>query len=333
MVVAGSGAELWAMAHLGTPMAVRVAATLRIADHIARGVDTAAALAPVVNADADALERLMRYLAARGVLARDAEGRYALTATGDPLRDDHPDGMRAQLDIEAWVGRAELAFAHLLHSVRTGEPAFPLLFGHTFWDDLALNPALGEAFDAAMAKDMPVRAPAIAGAYDWGALGHVVDVGGGDGSLLIALLERHPALRGTVVDQPETAEAARKALAAAGLADRADAVAGSFFDPLPPGAGGYVLSLIVHNWNDEAVRAILGRCADAAGRDGRVFIVENIGDDGESPHTGMDLRMLVYYGGKERGLTDLAALAADRGLAITGVHRAGRLSVVELAAR
>jgi hypothetical protein len=314
-------------------MALRVAATLRIADHNAGGTRTAEAQAPVVTADTDALERLMRYLAARGVLARDDAGGYDLTAKGELLRDDHPDGMRAQIDIEGWTGRAELSFVHLLHSVRTGEAAYPLTFGRTFWDDMTAEPGLAASFDASMAADMPVRAPAIAAAFDWGRLGHVVDVGGGDGSLLIALLTAHPELRGTVVDQPETADAARKALAAAGLADRADAVPGSFFETLPPGAGGYVLSLILHNWNDHAAGAILRRCAEAAGAGGSVFVVENFGPDGESPHTGMDLRMLAYYGGKERGVTDLAGLGAGCGLTVAGVHPAGTLSVVELTAR
>jgi hypothetical protein len=110
-------------------------------------------------------------------------------------------------------------------------------------------------------------------------------------------------------------------------------VTGSFFDELPPGAGGYLLSLVVHNWNDDDARRLLRRCAQAAGPGGDVFVVEDIGADGESPHTGMDLRMLVQCGGKERGLSDLAALAADAGLRVAAVHPAGALSIVQLTAR
>ncbi|WP_433241266.1 methyltransferase [Streptosporangium sp. CA-135522] len=325
----GTRAKLWAMAHLGTPMAVRVAATLRIADHIAAGTRTAPELAEAVGADADALDRLLRYLTPRGVLSRDGSGRYGLTALGELLRDDHPAGMRAGLDIEG-VGRADLAFVHLLHSVRTGEAAFPLQFGRSFWEDLAADPARTVAFNTYMGVDVPARSRAVISGYDWGSLGHVVDVGGGDGSLLIALLTEHPALRGTVLDLPDTAEAAWKALTEAGLADRSDVVAGSFFDPLPPGAGGYLLSLVIHDWDDDSARAILRRCAEAAGSGGTVFVVEKIGADGESPHTGMDLRMLVLYGGKERGAAELTALAADCGLSVAAVHPAGDLSIVEL---
>ncbi|WP_345580996.1 methyltransferase [Streptomyces prasinosporus] len=319
------------MAHLATPMALRVAATLRIADHLARAPQTASRLAEVAGADENALDRVLAHLAHKGVLRRDDTGRYTLTELGEPLRSDHPSGMRAMLDIEGAVGRAELSFIHLLHSVRTGGAAFPVLFGRTFWEDLAEDAARAASFDARMGTDLvTARGADIVPAYDWGALGHVVDVGGGDGSLLITLLRACPGLRGTVVDLPDTAGKARRALADAGLADRGDAVAGSFFEPLPPGAGGYLLSSVIHDWGDHEAREILRRCAQAAHPGGRVLVVERTGADGESPGTAMDLRMLAYYGGKERGIAELSALAADCGLAVTAVHPAGALSVLEL---
>ncbi|NUT43150.1 MAG: methyltransferase [Thermoactinospora sp.] len=314
-------------------MAIRVAATLRIADRLAKTPSTGAELADAVAADPGALERLMRYLAARGVLGRGEDGRYTLTALGEELRDDHPAGMRAMLDIESWEGRAELSFAHLLHSVRTGEAAFPRQFGRSFWDDLAADPARAAAFDARMAAEVPGRAPAIVAGYDWGSLRHLVDVGGGDGSLLIALLTAYPGLRGTVVDQPDTARTAAAALAAGGLSGRADAVGGSFFDPLPPGADGYLLSWILHDWSDDDAAVILDRCATAAGPGGSVFVVEDFGPGGESPRTGMDLRMLVYYGGRERAISDLRALAAHRGMDVASIHPAGPLHIVRLVVR
>jgi hypothetical protein len=318
------------MAQLATPMAGRVAATLRIADHIAAGLRTAPELAQATNADADALDRLMRYLTTRGLFSRDGSGAYDLTPLAEPLRDDHPTRVRGWLDIEG-AGRAELSFVQLLHSVRTGEAGFPEQFGRTLWEDLATDPGRTDSFNASMSSSVPGRSPDIIAAFDWGSLRHVVDVGGGDGSSLIALLRRYPNLRGTVVDRPDTAETARNALTAAGLAHRGDVVPGSFFDPLPPGAGGYLLSLVIHNWGDEQARRILRRCAEAAGRDGSVFVVERIRGDG-SPRTGMDLRMLAYCGGKERGVADLTALGAAAGLNVTAIHPAGGLSIFELAA-
>ncbi|MFD7703702.1 methyltransferase [Streptomyces caelestis] len=328
-----AGAELWAMAHLATPMAVRVAATLRVADHLARAPHTTPQLAEAVGADEDALDRVLEHLVRKGVLRRDDSGRHTLTGLGEPLCSDHPAGLRAMLDIEGAVGRAELSFVHLLHSVRTGEAAFPVMFGRTFWEDLAEDAARAASFDTRMGADLAAtrRADIVSG-YDWGSLGHVVDVGGGDGSLLIALLSAHPRLRGTVVDLPATVGKARTALADAGLADRADAVAGDFFEPLPPGAGGYLLSSVIHDWDDDGARAILSRCAQAARPGGRVLVVERVGADGESPGTAMNLRMLAYYGGKERGVAELSALAGECGLVVTAVHPAGALSVLELTA-
>jgi hypothetical protein len=313
-------------------MAVRVAATLHIADHLAQGLRSAAELAEVANVNPDALDRVLRHLAVKEVLSRDKSGHYALTARGDTLRSEHRDGMRAVLDIESAIGRADLCFVQLLHAVRTGEPAFPAQFGRSFWDDLSSNAERSASFDAQMGSDIATDAPAIVSAYDWGSLRHVIDVGGGNGALLAAMLSKYPTLRGTVLDQPDTSKAAQKILTAAGLGDRSDVVAGSFFDSLPPGAGGYVLSAIIHDWDDDAARTILRRCSEAAGTEGTVFIIEKIGADGETLRTEMDLRMLAYFAGKERGVAELGALAEDADLSVAGVHPAGTLSIVELSA-
>jgi O-methyltransferase len=313
-------------------MAIRVAATLRIADRIDGGIRTAPALASVVDADPDALERLLRHLVTADVLRRDDTGHYSLAPAGAALRDEQPGGLRAVLDLDGGVGHAELSFTELLHSVRTGEAAFPVRFGRSFWDDLAADAARSAAYDVEMGSDVTAWAPAILAALDWGSLRNVVDVGGGNGALLIALLTEHPALRGTVVERPDTAATASASLADAGLSDRADAVAGSFFDVLPPGADGYLLTAVLHNWDDAWAGRILRRCAEAAGRSGRVYVIEKIGLDGESPGTEMDLRMLAYFGGRERGLDELIALVEAAGFWVSAVHRAGAISIVELGA-
>jgi hypothetical protein len=329
---AGSSAtaRLARLADLVTPMAVRVAATLGVADHLTRGPRTAAVLAAATGAHAGALDRLLGHLVRVGVLRRDPPGGYALTDLGEALRDDHPAGLRAVLDADGALGRGDLSLVHLLHAVRTGEACFPLLYGRGFWDDVAADAARTAGYDSCMGADVAAWAPAVVAALDWGRFGHVVDVGGGDGTLLAALLRAHPGLRGTVVDQPVTAAAARHALAAAGLADRAGATGGSFFEPLPPGAGAYVLCAVLHDWDDESAAAILSRCAEAAGR-GTVVVVEKTGAGGEAPSTTMDLRVLAYFGGRERGVSDLRRLGADAGLDTRSVHQAGDLSVLELA--
>ena len=324
------GTGLWQRADLATPMALRVAATLRLADHIAGGLATATELAGALNVNADALDRLIRHLAGVGVLVRDDAGRCELTDRGRELLDGHPSHLRAELDVEGGLGRADLAFIHLLHSVRTGEAAYPRMFGGGFWDDLASDPARTSSYDRQMGFDVAAWAARILAAYDWASLGHVVDVGGGDGTLLALMLREHPKLRGTVFDQPLTAAAARGNLAAGGLADRCDVVAGDFFDPLPRGAGGYVLCAVLHDWNDGAARSILQRCAKAAAPKGKVFVIEKTGAGGEAVSTEMDLRLLVYFGGKQRGVAELTELATSSGLSVASVHPAGDISILEL---
>jgi hypothetical protein len=327
-----AGAQLWAMAQLALPMAVRVAATLRLADHIAAGHRTAPELAALTRTDPDALARLLRFLAARDLLVAEPDGGYGLTRLGEALRDDHPAAVRGWLDIDG-AGRGELAFVHLLHSVRTGEAAFPLLFGRSFWDDLNNEPERSGSFHGLLGGQEPVWSrAAVSTGYDWGRLGHVVDVGGGSGVAVTELLTAYPSLRGTVFDRPDMAETARIALAAAGVADRADVVTGDFFESVPAGAGGYVLSLVLHNWPDREARRILRSCAVAAGAAGSVFVVENVGGDGASPPRGMDLRMLTLTAGKERGVAEIGELAAQVGLAVKAVHRARHLSIIELRA-
>ncbi|KZM74364.1 methyltransferase [Nocardia terpenica] len=326
----GWGGGLWAAADLVTPMAIRVAATLRLADHIGAGVRTAEELAATVHADRDALRRVLDHLVTAGVLVRAADG-YDLTPLGEHLRDDDPSGVRPWLDLDGAIGRADLSFIHLLHTVRTGEPAFPLQFGVPFWDDLAADAGRSASFDALMGSRLTADLPAVAAAYPWGALGHVVDVGGGNGALLIAILRAHPELRGTVIDLPAPAANAQKAFTAAGLGDRADAVPGSFFDPLPVGAGGYVLSGVIHDWDDEDAARILRRCADAVARRGVVLIVDHIGDREQSLDTEGDLRMLCYVRGRERTLPQLGELAKSVGLRVNVVMSAGSRSIVELA--
>jgi SAM-dependent methyltransferase len=323
------GGPLWPAADLITPMAVRVAATLRVADAITAGVTSGPELAARLAVAADPLVRVLDHLVTAGFLRRDEDGAYALTDAGQWLRDDHPQGIRAWIDLEGAVGHADMSVVELLHTVRTGEPAFPLRFGRGFWEDLAEHPDRAASFDALMGRQLTAEAPSIAAAYDWSALGEVVDVGGGDGSLLIALLRAHPTLRGTVLDLASPAATAARALAAAGLADRGRAQTGSFFEPLPRGAGGYILSRIIHDWDDDDVRRILGNCAHAARPNGKVLVVED-SEHGESASTEMDLRMLAYFLGRERSLDRLTDLAHEAGLVLGTVTPVRLRSIVEL---
>ncbi|MFF5160727.1 methyltransferase [Streptomyces sp. NPDC000348] len=322
---------LRALADLATPMAVRVAATLRVADHITAGHRTAEEIAAAAGAHADSLDRLLRHLVAVGLFTRDGQGVYGLTESGEQLRDDHAAGKRKWLDMNSAVGRGDLGFVELAHSIRTGRPAYPVRYGKSFWEDLASDPGLSASFDTLMSHHLELDYSGIAAAYDWAALGHVVDVGGGSGGLLSALLAAHEDLSGTVLDLRGPASAAHRRFLDTGVSERARAVVGSFFDPLPAGAGGYVLSAVLHDWDDRSAVAILRRCAEAAGSGGVVLVIEAVASD-EHAGTGMDLRMLTYFGGRERGLAELGELASRAGLSVRAVHPIGYVSIVEMSA-
>jgi hypothetical protein len=233
------------MADLVTPMALRVAATLRLADHITRGAGTAAALASATGADPSALRQLLGHLVTVGILEREGEDGWRLTERGEVLRDDDEAQVRDLLDIGSGLGRADLCFVELLHAVRTGTAAYRQHFGAGFWDDLDTDRDRTASYDAQMGTDVAAWAPFVVGALDWTRFGHVVDVGGGNGTLLAALLEATPGMRGTVVDRPATAAAAGETLDRRGLAERSNVIAGDFFDALPAGADAYVLCAIL----------------------------------------------------------------------------------------
>ncbi|MEU6496101.1 methyltransferase [Streptomyces sp. NPDC046984] len=326
-------ARLAALTDLVTPYAIRAAATLGLADLIAEGITTADALAERTRSDADALRRLMDHLAASGLLEEPDPGCYAITDLGRVLRDDHPARTRAWLDLDGGMGRSDLALSGLLTTIRTGEPAYPDRFGASFWEDLAANPTRAASFDTLMETHL-ANVEAAADSYDWSSAGHVVDVGGGSGKLLTRILNANRELRGTLVELPGTAENARRQLADASLTDRCTVVPGTFFDPLPSGADAYVLSFVLHDWNDRRAAQIFDRCAAAAAPHGHVVVIERLREEGmKQPWaTAMDLRMLLTVGGRERTLDDFRALAATVNLTLnTAVQTPTGASVLTFA--
>lgn len=304
-----------ALADLATPMAVRVAATLGLVEHAGAGGATAAELAARTGAAAGPLHRLLDHLVAVEVF-EEHQGRYRPTALGAQMHPDSPEGVKPLLDITCAGGRAELAFADLLDTVTTGAPAYPIRYGREFWEDLGDSPKLRSSFDAQMNWRYRTHAPQIAANFDWSRFPTIVDLGGGDGPLLLEILAAHPSVRGQVVDLPPTAAAATARFAALGVSDRASAVAGSFFDPLPAGADAYLLSDILHDWDDEACAKILTQVRDACAPHSTLVVVEAV--RGYGAGTGIDLFMLMCFNGRERTVDELAALAASCGLTFQG---------------
>lgn len=308
-------ASIRAMADLATPMAIRVAATLSLVERAGTAGATAEHLAAETGTAPAALGCLLEHLVTIGVFDLDAEsGRYRPTDLGAQMSEDAPEGVKPLLDINCAGGRADLAFVELLGTVRTGAPAYAHRYGRDFWADLDARPELRRSFDAQMNWRFQAQAPQIAERFDWGRFSEILDVGGGDGTTLAAILHAHPDLLGRVLDLTPTTTAATDRFAAAGLADRAGAVTGSFFDPLPLGADVHLLSDILHNWDDDHAREILAGCRRAVAPNGAVVVIEPM--RGQWAETAMDLFMLMCFGGRERTVDELASLAADCGLVL-----------------
>lgn len=312
---------------------VAVAARLGVADHLADGPRAADDLAGRVDAHPGALYRLLRLLGDAGVFAELPGRRFGLTPLSELLRSDVEGSMRGvAMMMEAPFLRD--AWSHLLHAVRTGEPAFDRAHGAPLFDYLAEHPDDAAVFDQAMVGASRQLIAAILDVYDFGAFRTVVDVGGGNGAMLAMILARHPEARGVLYELPGVAARARPLLAGAGVADRCEVVAGDFFEDVPAGGDAYLLTQIVHDWPDDDAARILANCR-AAMRDGaRLLLGEAVLPDRVEPSLAkfIDVEMLVI-GGRERTAAEYRELLASAGLRLTRVVRsAGLHSVVEAVA-
>lgn len=295
---------------------VAQAAQLGLADYLADGPCHHVKLAVELSVSSDALYRLLRGLASHGVFAEleSDPGVFESTPVADLLRTNHPGSQRswAMLHDAEWMWRA---VAHLPHSVQTGEPAFHDLFGMNTFRYFAEKPESGEAFFAAMNQVTETILPALLDAYDFSPFHHVIDIGGGLGSLVAAVLHNQPHLSGTLYDQPYMQEPARKYLAERGLADRCNVVSGDFFESVPEGGDLHLLKWIIHDWSDEQAVNILKNCRKAIAPEGRLLLVEQVIADGNirCPGKMMDIMMLLMEEGRERREVEFASLfeAAD----------------------
>ncbi|MFJ4684985.1 methyltransferase [Streptomyces sp. NPDC088789] len=296
------------------PIALRTAATLRLADHIAAGHNTATLLADRIGADSDVLGRVLRFLVVRGVFGEPEPDVFALTPLSVTLLDGHPSKLCAWLDEGGIGGRMDTATRALTVAVRTGRSPYASIHGDTFYQDLAKYRS-GPDFNTLRQSHSESFADEITAVFPWEGVQHVVDVGGGTGAFPEALMRRYSGLHTTLVDLPDAVAAAVRRITAAGLEKRFTAAPGSFFHPLPSGADVYTLINVLHNWNDDDAVRILRRCAEAADRNSTVVVVERLIDGADQRAiTTMDLRMLLLLSGKERSLTQLRGVAEAAGL-------------------
>ncbi len=309
-------ADIWALSDLRTPWCIHVAATLRVADHIAAGYEQMDHLATVTGCDVYALHRMLTHLAQKGVFEEPEPGRFTLNDAARQLLDPIT---RLSLDLEDFGGRMAHAWGTLLPYVRTGEPAYHTVFGLPFWEDLDAHPEIRASFDAMMGpQGHGAPNPDFQITGGWESVRSVVDIGGGTGAMLAGILRARPWIRGTLVDSPRTVALADETFEAAGVADRAATVGQSFFDPLPAGADLYLLKKVINDWPDREATAILRRCAVASGPTGRVVVLGSITpDDAPRPLT----IEMVLLGGKHRSVAEFRDLARGAGLELISAEQ------------
>lgn len=299
--------------------AIYVAAKLGIADLLGDGPKTCDELAEATDCHPQSLHRVLRALSSVGIFTETTSASFALTPMAEFLQSEHPASMRSLACM--YAEEQYRAWGDLLHSVKTGQRAFDNMFGSDYFTYLAGHPEAGRVFNQAMTGWTNQLAGGVVDAYDFSGFTTVVDVGGGYGTLLAAVLQRHPGMQGILFDQPQVVEAASDQLQAAGVEDRCTLVGGDFFSEVPAGGDAYVLAQILHDWDDERCVEILKQCRRVMQQDGRLLVVEMVLPEGQEPFFGkwLDLHMLVLLGARERTAAEYNALFQAAGFDLTKV--------------
>jgi len=312
--------------------AIYAAAKLGIPDLLKEGPRNTQDLARATGTHASSLYRLLRALDSIGVFAEQSGDRFTLTPLGATLLTDVPGSLRF-FAIEELGENHYPAWEKVLYSLQTGAIAFDHVYGESKWQYMAKHPDEAKIFDNAMASFSWVVSAAVAAACDFSSSRTVVDLGGGDGSLLSGILHAHPHLQGVVGDVPHVIERTRQKLEAEGLSHRCGTASVDFFKAVPA-SDTYLLKWILHDWTDEQSVTILKNCRDAMTSDGRVLIVEAVLQPGAATSLGkfVDLNMLVMTGGRERTETEYRTLLEASGLKLTKViPTQTEMSIVEAA--
>lgn len=304
---------------------------LRVAEHLKSGPRPVSELAAKVGANEDALYRLLRSLASLGIFAETKPRTFKLTPAADLLRRGAQGSMHDFLLFTADPFSLRV-FGEMLHSVQTGGTAVQKATGMSAFQYFEHDKAEGEVFNNCMTAISRENAPLVLAAYDFSGISTLVDVAGGHGFLLGAILAKYPKMQGVLFDLPHVVSGARTKLAAAGVVDRVRTMSGDFFQSVPPGDA-YIMKNIIHDWYDKESIAILSSCAKAmTSKNGKVLLVEMVIPPGNDPHPGkwLDLVMLAMPGGKERTKSEYAALFQRAGLKLKRVvPTMGPYSIVE----
>ncbi len=322
--------EAWLYDYVG---ALRAAAVLGVADHLADGPRTVAELAAATRTRAELLIRVLRLLATRHVFHENPDGRFSLTPHAQALRTESPFSVRAAI-IMVTEDTLWRPAADLVPTLRGGGPAFDRIFGAPLFAYLAANPEAGGIFHRGMSSVTEVSSSACASAYDFPGSGTVVDVGGGFGGWLVYVLGLNPGLRGILFDTEQVL--AHHRLAEAGAGDRWELATGDFFASLPEGHDFYALKYIMHDWSDSECITILRNCRRAMAPGGRVLVMDTIISSDNEPHysKALDVTMLGCLPGRERTANEFETLFSAADLRLTRVIPTDcPLSIIEGIAR
>ena len=312
--------------------AIAVAAELGIADLLKDGTKTAAEIARLSNASEESVYRLLRALGSVGLFAETGNRKFRLTAMGKLLRTDSPQALGAYA---RFVGHGStwLPWGDLVHSVRTGEPAFDHVFAMPIFDYFAKTPEAAAVFDAAMTSISTWESKAVVAAYDFPGIATLVDVAGGHGLMIMTILKANKKMHGVLFDLPHVTAGAATLLRSGGVADRCQIVSGDFFTSVPEGGDAYIMKHILHDWDDDRAVQILRNCYSAMGRGGKVLIVDPVIPSGNAAHFGklLDLEMLALTPrGRERTQAEFRELLKRSGFKLRRViPTETHLSIVE----
>jgi SAM-dependent methyltransferase len=309
--------------------AIYVAAELGIADVLGNGPATAKELSSAVKAKEENLSRVMRALCSAEIFNNDRQGKYTLAPIGELLRSDIPDSKRAY----ARIAGAELytSWEGLLKSVRTGRQAFHSRYGKEFFEYMAEKPTRWALYDEAMNGIHGTETFPMIEAYDFGCFSTVVDVGGGNGMTLAAILEKFSNVKGILHELPDVAGRAKELFAQRGLSDRVSVSTGNFFNSVPTGGDIYLLRHVIHDWQNEDAAKILSNCCKHMNPEGKVLVVETLIPNGDKPSfvKWLDLMMMIV-GGRERTLDEYIKLLAASGLQlINNISTSCDVSILE----
>ncbi len=298
-----------------------VAAKLGIADMLSAGDKTADELAAAADADPASLYRILRTLASHGVFYEKEAGEFSLNPMADYLRSDSPESLRGWTIMHGehflWQ-----PYGAILHSVRTGKPAFNHVFGMNGFEYLGDRPEAAAIFNDGMRSVSADKFGAVADAYEFSEIGTLVDVGGGPGGLLAAILRANPHVKGILGELPHVLEGAKKCFDEAGVADRCEYVSIDMFEGVPSGGDAYAMANVIHDWDDEHCITILENCRSSMNDGGRVLLIELVLSPRNEPHVSKftDIEMLVMTeGGKERTESEYRRLLEAAGFRLSRV--------------